>query len=66
MNTNQNKIEWMFTFTDGGWNSIFANNKTVAIQLAKEKYGHLQINKHSFMVVEQNQEVYKNYLNSFN
>jgi|694.fasta_scaffold41895_2 hypothetical protein len=64
--SNQNKLEWMFTFVEGGWNAVFAISKEEAIQLAKEKFGHLQINQHSFMEVEKNKEVYKSYLNSFN
>jgi hypothetical protein len=63
---NSNKVEWMFTFEGGGWNSVLSTTKDEAVQLANEKYGYLQIDQRSFMEVESNKEVYSNYLNLFN
>ena len=63
---NSNKVEWMFTFEGGGWNSVLSTTKDEAVQLANEKYGYLQIDQRSFMEVEPNKEVYSNYLNLFN
>ena len=62
---NTNKVEWMFTFEGGGWNSVWAINKDEAINLADEKYGRLKPIKDSFMEVEKNKGVYKNYLSLF-
>jgi hypothetical protein len=63
--SNQNKVEWMFTFEGGGWNAVFAVSREEAIKLANEKYGNLKPNEKSFMEVEKNKEVYKNYLSLF-
>lgn len=61
----KNEVEWMFTFEGGGWNSVWAINKDEAIRLANEKYLALRPNKDSFMEVEKNKGVYKNYLSLF-
>ena len=60
----KNKM-FMFTFEGGGWNSVFAVSKKDAIKLANEKYGRLKPIDKSFMEVEKNKQVYKNYLSSF-
>jgi len=62
---NQNKVEWMFTFEGGGWNTVFAVSREEAIKLANEKYGRLKPSEKSFMEVEKNKEVYNNYLSLF-
>ena len=62
---NQNKAEWMFRFEGGGWNAVWAVSREEAIQLANEKYGRLKPIEKSFMEVEKNKEVYKNYLSMF-
>ena len=62
---NQNKVEWMFSFDGGGWNALFAVNREEAIIMANEKYGKLKPIEKSFMEVEKNKDVYKNYLSMF-
>lgn len=62
---NQNKVEWMFTFEGGGWNTVFAVSREEAIKLANEKYGRLKPIEKSFMEVEKNKEVYNNNMSLF-
>lgn len=62
---NQKKVEWMFTFEGGGWNTVFAVSREEAIKLANEKYGRLKPIEKSFMEVEKNKEVYNNNMSLF-
>lgn len=47
----KNKIEWMYNFEGGGWNTEWAYTKEQAIAQAKERWGdspNLQVNESSF------------------
>jgi hypothetical protein len=61
----KNKVEWMFTFTNGGWNTVWAASKEEAIKLANKKYGDLHPIEMTFLEVEKNKEAYKMALNAF-
>lgn len=59
------KKEWVFNFTGGGWNSVFAYTKEEAIELAKAKYNdaHSQVDESSFRIPSK--EEYDNLLRMF-
>jgi hypothetical protein len=58
-------VEWMFTFTNGGWNTVWAASKEEAIKLANKKYEDLKPIAKTFVEVEKNKEAYKMALNAF-
>ena len=56
--------EWIITFTDGGWNTIMAPDRQLAVQRASGEYFHA-INKEPVLRSE-NEDVYKNLILNFN
>lgn len=62
---NINKVEWMFTFADGGWNTVWAESRDEAIKKANEEFGNYKPIADSFKEVEKNKGLYNNYLSMF-
>lgn len=46
------KIEFMFNFKTGGWNTVYASSLEEAIEMAKKEYNGetLQVNENSFSI----------------
>lgn len=62
------KIEWMFFFEGGGWNSVYATTKGEAINEANKKYKGSETLipiPSSFKKVKSNPELYKSAINLF-
>lgn len=59
----ETKKEYLFNFTSGGFNTIFAKDKREAVKLAKEKYKDLKVDEKSFRV--KTEKDYKQLMSSF-
>lgn len=62
------KIEWMFFFEGGGWNSVYAKTKRGAISEATKRFKGSETLipiPSSFRKVESNPELYKSAINLF-
>jgi hypothetical protein len=57
-------VEWMFNFSNGGWNTVWAVTAEEAYSLASKEY-HWEITKSSFRKVEENREDYESALRAF-
>ena len=60
--------EYLFSFEDGGWNSVYATTKEEAVETALEEYKHsalLNPIPSSFFPKEGNEETYQTLLNMF-
>jgi hypothetical protein len=55
--------EYLFNFTDGGWNSVIAKDKREAIKLAKQQYKNLKVDEKSFRL--KTEKDYKQLMSSF-
>ena len=62
------RVEWMFTFEGGGWNSVYAKTKRGAITQALKEYKNdddLNPISSTFKRVDKNPELYKSALSLF-
>lgn len=60
--------QYIFTFEDGGWNSVYAQSKAEAIQTAQEKYkdsSMLEPDPKSFFLKKDDEEAYDMLLSLF-
>mgnify|MGYP003656621567 CR=1 FL=1 len=63
------RVEWMFLFKNGGWNSVYAKTKKTAIKIALKEYQNsssLEPDINSFKRVDKNPESYKILMSLFN
>jgi hypothetical protein len=62
----KNKREYIYNFTDGGWNTEFATSKSSAINAAKKRWNGttLQVDVKSFRV--KSEPEYGNLMGLFN
>ena len=62
------RVEWMFSFEGGGWNSVYAKTKKGAITQALKEYKNdddLKPIASTFNRVDKNPELYKSALSLF-
>tara|TARA_B110000908_G_scaffold157334_1_gene197381 strand:+ start:619 stop:828 length:210 start_codon:yes stop_codon:yes gene_type:complete len=62
------RVEWMFSFEGGGWNSVYAKTKKGAISVAMKEYKKSDILNpisSSFKRVDKNPKLYKSLMSLF-
>jgi hypothetical protein len=68
MNKELPRVEWMFSFEGGGWNSVYAKTKKGAVSIAMKEYKNserLNPIASTFKRVDKNPEAYKSALSLF-
>ena len=57
--------EWMFNFSGGGWNTVWAASQEEAIEKVNKEFGYLNPLLHTIKKVEDNIEAYNIAMSNF-